>query len=63
LQVVFPVRSLEGFQEGEEHPRRVTSIGSQAFASCPNLTAVYFQGNTPNVDSSVFNGIHNETVY
>jgi hypothetical protein len=36
-------------------PASVTSIGSYAFAASSNLTAVYFQGNSPSADSTVFN--------
>jgi hypothetical protein len=35
-------------------PNRVTSIGANAFFWCANLTAVYFGGNAPSPDSSVF---------
>ncbi|HXR03818.1 MAG TPA: leucine-rich repeat domain-containing protein [Verrucomicrobiae bacterium] len=35
-------------------PNSVTSIGSGAFAFCDKLKSVYFQGNAPNADSSVF---------
>jgi hypothetical protein len=34
-------------------PNSVTNIGYYAFASCP-LTGVYFQGNAPTADSTVF---------
>ncbi|MGP8199004.1 MAG: leucine-rich repeat domain-containing protein [Limisphaerales bacterium] len=35
-------------------PESVTSIGFDAFANCFNLNSVYFEGNGPPVDSSVF---------
>ncbi len=41
----------------------VTSIGQKAFAYCPSLISVYFQGNAPNADSSVFTGDNDATVY
>ncbi len=41
----------------------VTSIGHKAFAYCPSLISVYFLGNAPNADTSVFAGDNNATVY
>jgi hypothetical protein len=35
-------------------PGSVTSIGDYAFADCTSLTSVYFTGNAPNADSTVF---------
>jgi len=35
-------------------PDSVTNMGSYAFAFCDNLNSVYFQGNAPSGDSSVF---------
>jgi hypothetical protein len=43
-------------------PGSVTSIGDLAFAECNNLTNVYFAGNAPAADSSVFLD-DNATVY
>ena len=44
-------------------PNSVTSIGYEAFRDCTSLTSVYFQGNAPSADSSVFSGDNNATVY
>jgi hypothetical protein len=44
-------------------PSSVTSIGFEAFRACTSLTNVFFQGNAPSADSSVFNGDNNPTVY
>jgi hypothetical protein len=44
-------------------PAGVTSLGSQAFYNCPGLTNIYFAGNEPAADASVFNGDANITVY
>jgi hypothetical protein len=42
----------------------VTNIGIQAFASCPILASVYFEGNAPNnLSSNVFAGDTNATLY
>jgi hypothetical protein len=41
----------------------VTSLGSDAFQNCPSLASVYFQGNAPSADSSVFSGDNNPTAY
>jgi hypothetical protein len=35
-------------------PQSVTSLGDYAFADCGSLTRVYFAGNAPTADSSVF---------
>ena len=43
-------------------PGSVTNIGTLAFESCANLTAVYFLGNAPAVGSNAFTG-DNATVY
>ena len=43
--------------------RGVTSIGDSAFDTCASLTGVYFRGNAPNANSSVFNGDAYATVY
>jgi hypothetical protein len=40
----------------------VTSIGYGAFFGCYRLTSIYFKGNAPNADSTVFDG-DNTTVY
>ena len=37
-------------------PSSVTNFGSSAFQSCGSLTGVYFQGNAPSLDFSVFGG-------
>ena len=44
-------------------PNSVTSIAGWAFAGCTSLTGVYFQGNAPSADSTVFSGDNNATVY
>jgi hypothetical protein len=41
----------------------VTSILDYAFAYCPSLTIVYFEGNAPTADSTVFHEDNNATVY
>jgi hypothetical protein len=41
----------------------VTNFGSYAFAYCSGLTAMYFTGNMPAADSTVFYGSPNVTVY
>jgi len=43
-------------------PSRITSIGQNAFFHCINLTGVYFQGDVPLNDISMFGG-DNLTVY
>ncbi len=43
-------------------PASVTSIGQYAFADCNGLAGVYFAGNAPSGDSSVFSN-DNATVY
>jgi hypothetical protein len=40
----------------------VTSIGDDAFADCASLTAIYFQGNAPSADMTVFSS-DTATVY
>lgn len=37
----------------------VTSLGTDAFGYCPNLTAAYFKGNAPGADCSVFESDNN----
>jgi hypothetical protein len=44
-------------------PASVTSIGAQAFAYCSRLRGVYFQGNAPIADSSVFYGESSPVYY
>jgi PKD repeat protein len=45
-------------------PNSVTSIGEIAFDYCDSLTEVYFQGNAPSADSSIFiNDNNTNTVY
>jgi hypothetical protein len=41
----------------------VTSIGHGAFYDCTNLKGVYFEGNAPSADSTVFSGDNYATVY
>jgi len=41
----------------------VTNIGFGAFAGCTSLTNVYFKGNAPTADSSLFDGDSYTTVY
>jgi hypothetical protein len=41
----------------------ITSIGDYAFNSCANLASIYFKGNAPGANSSVFSGANNVTVY
>ncbi|MGA2175989.1 MAG: leucine-rich repeat domain-containing protein [Verrucomicrobiota bacterium] len=44
-------------------PDSVTTIGQSAFANCTGLKSVYFKGNAIGIDSSVFSGDNNATVY
>jgi hypothetical protein len=44
-------------------PGSVTSIGDYAFAFCSSLSSVFFTGNAPGADSSVFVNDNNPTVY
>jgi len=44
-------------------PNNVTNLGSQAFGNCTKLRAVYFLGNAPGGDSTVFLGDNNAAVY
>jgi hypothetical protein len=44
-------------------PNSVTNVGDAAFQSCTGLKGVYFQGNAPGADSSVFAGDTNATSY
>jgi len=41
----------------------VTKIGDYAFFDCANLAAVYFTGNAPTADATVFFSDNNVTVY
>jgi len=41
----------------------LTDLGQYAFAYSPNLTSVYFEGNAPTNDSTVFVSDDNVTVY
>ena len=41
----------------------VTSIGDLAFESCTSLIGVYFEGNAPAADVTVFDDDNNATVY
>jgi hypothetical protein len=43
-------------------PGSVTSLGDYAFANCQSLTGIYFMGNAPAADSTVFLG-SSPTVY
>jgi len=44
-------------------PSAVTNVGDYAFASCSGLAAVYFEGNAPPDDGTVFSGDGSVTVY
>jgi hypothetical protein len=44
-------------------PATVTNIGDWAFQNCSNLNAVYFQGNAPLADATIFDGASNVTNY
>jgi hypothetical protein len=44
-------------------PYSVTGIGEYAFEACTDLTDIYFDGNAPNGDATVFNQDTNATVY
>lgn len=53
-----------GLPNGRPVSRAVTSLGSQVFLSCGNLTDVFFIGNAPTYeDPSVFEGDSNVTVF
>jgi len=41
----------------------VVSLGGQAFASCANLAGIYFPGNAPSADATVFAGDNNALAY
>jgi hypothetical protein len=44
-------------------PATVTNIGEYAFFDCASLTGVYFYGNAPSADATVFSGDTNATAY
>ncbi len=44
-------------------PAGVTSIGSSAFADCTSLTGIYFLGDVPGADLTVFAGDNHATIY
>jgi hypothetical protein len=44
-------------------PAGVTSIGSSAFSDCTNLTGIYFLGDAPGADLTVFTGDNHATIY
>lgn len=44
-------------------PASVTNLGAYAFYACTNLTAVYFQGDAPTADATVFSGGNPTMVY
>jgi hypothetical protein len=44
-------------------PADVVNLGSSAFADCTNLTGIYFLGNAPGADSTVFTGDNHATIY
>jgi hypothetical protein len=44
-------------------PNSVTNIAEFAFFYCTSLASIYFQGNAPSADSTVFYGNNNATVY
>jgi len=48
---------------GVTMPASLTSIGKYVFLDCTNLAGVYFHGNAPAADSSVFSGDKHTTVY
>ena len=44
-------------------PASVISLGSSAFSDCTNLTGIYFLGNAPGADLTVFAGDYHAIVY
>ena len=44
-------------------PGSVTNLGTGAFGNCKNLTGIYFTGNAPATNSSIFAGDSKATVY
>lgn len=44
-------------------PTNITSIGDWAFGDCTNLKWVYFLGNAPNINSTVFDGDSGATLF
>jgi hypothetical protein len=44
-------------------PAGITNLGSAAFADCTNLTGIYFLGNAPSPDVTVFAGDNRATIY
>jgi hypothetical protein len=44
-------------------PAGVINLGSAAFADCTNLTGIYFLGNAPSPDVTVFAGDNRATIY
>ena len=44
-------------------PAGVINIGSAAFADCTNLTGIYFLGDAPGADLTVFTGDNHATIY
>ncbi len=44
-------------------PASVISLGSSAFSCCTNLTGIYFLGNAPGADLTVFSGDYHAVVY
>jgi hypothetical protein len=44
-------------------PASVISLGSLAFSDCTNLTEIYFLGNAPTADLTVFSGDNHAIVY
>jgi hypothetical protein len=65
----LPVTSMQGDVFGGSRivsiiiPGSVTNIGSGAFVLCTNLARIYFTGNAPTADSTVFSSDTNATVY
>jgi hypothetical protein len=44
-------------------PAGVINLGSAAFADCTNLTGIYFLGDAPSADLTVFTGDNHATIY
>ena len=44
-------------------PASITNIGSNAFSFCPSLTGLFFEGDAPSADASIFYGDNNVIVY
>ncbi len=44
-------------------PAGITSLGSSAFSGCTSLTGIYFLGDAPGADLTVFTGDNHATIY